>query len=63
METSYSVELCNSPSDSGVLLLAGRLKADKRRQELDICLPQDVADAKSLEVQRVFCSRKIRQGL
>lgn len=55
--------LSNSASDSLVLLLAGRLKANKRRQELGICLPRDVVDAKSLEVQRAFCSRKIHQGL
>lgn len=47
-------------SDSIVLLLAGKLKANKRRQELGICLPQDVVDAKSLEVQRVVYGRKMQ---
>lgn len=53
--------LCNLASASVVLLLAGRLKANKRRQGLGICLPQDV-DAKSLEVQRAFRGRKIHRG-
>lgn len=59
---SHSMALCHTPSDSIVLLLAEKLKANKRRQELGICLPQDVVDAKSLEVQRAFCGRKMQQG-
>lgn len=59
---SHSMALCHTASDSIVLLLAGKLKANKRRQELGICLPQDVVDAKSLEVQRAFYGRKMQQG-
>lgn len=59
---SHSTALCNMASDSIVLLSAGKLKPNKRRQELGICLPQDVVDAKSLEVQRAFCGRKMQQG-
>lgn len=59
---SHSITLCNMASDSAVLLLAGKLKANKRRQELGICSPQDVADAKSLEVQRAFYGRKMQRG-
>lgn len=59
---SHSMALCNMTSDSTVLLLAGKLKANKRRQELGICLPQDVVDAKRLEVQRAFYGRKMQRG-
>lgn len=59
---SRSMALCNMASDSLVLLLAGKLKANKRRQELGIFLPQDVVDAKSLEVQRAFYGRKMQRG-
>lgn len=58
----HLMALCNMASDSLVLLLAGKHKANKRRQGLGICLPQDVVDAKSLEVQRAFYGRKMQQG-
>lgn len=60
---SHSMALCKMASDSMVLLLAGKLKANKRRQELGICLPQDVVDAESFRGSKSILWQKNAAGV